>query len=249
MSEAEKQIPLRRTAFSWISYVLTGVGIVILLGTAGLYAYGAYEQRQFELSVLEFRKQVAERQSQQQPLQQAPVESPSTIPAEAGAPIQPIQLLPVVPMPVLALDPERVVIPSIQVDSPVVFAKIENGEWTVPKFVAGHLEGTAKPGENGNMVLSGHVQSISSGNVFAHLKDMALGDQVIVYTQEERFLYEVSEIKTVKNTDLSVVQPTREPVVTLLTCTGTWLPLARDYSERLIVVGKLTGVEPLRTRE
>ena len=249
MSEAEKQMSLKRTVFSWMSYMLTGVGIIILLGTGAIYAYGAYEQRQFEQSLEEFRKHAAEQQ-QEQPPQQSPVESPLvTTPADPNASIEPIQLMPVVPVPVVALEPERIVIPSIAVDSPVVLSKIENGEWVVPKFVAGRLEGTAKPGEVGNVVLSGHVQSISSGNVFARLEELKVGDQVMLYTQEERYLYEVSEIKTVKHTDLTVIQPTREPVVTLITCTGTWLPLARDYSHRRVVVGQLTSVEPLKTRE
>lgn len=131
---------------------------------------------------------------------------------------------------------ERIVAPAIGLDAKVVESRIVDGEWVVPKFVAGHLQGTAQPLQGGNIALAGHVQSISSGNVFANVGRLRPGNEVKLYTRAGIITYKVEKILTVKNNDLSVVAPTSEEQLTLITCTGTWLPLQRDYSERTVVV-------------
>jgi LPXTG-site transpeptidase (sortase) family protein len=138
-----------------------------------------------------------------------------------------------------ALPASRIVIRRIGVDSVIRESKIANGEWQVPKFVVGHLEGTSNPGENGNLVLSGHLESISSGNVFARLNEIRQGDEITLFTtRDKEFKYQVVEIKTVANNDISVVQATPEPMITLITCAGNFNLLTRDYSHRLIVIAK-----------
>lgn len=143
--------------------------------------------------------------------------------------------------------PAWIRIPKIDVDSPVVEARIKDGEWEVPKFVAGHLQGTANPGANtGNVVLTGHVQSLAAGNVFARIGELRDGDDVFLYGGTSVFPYRVKRTFTVKNNDLTVVEPTAIPTLTLITCTGTWNPLTRDYSERLIVVAEFVSLEALK---
>ena len=118
----------------------------------------------------------------------------------------------------------------------MVESHIVNGEWQVPKFVAGHLEGTALPLAGGNVVLSGHVQSLSSGNVFAKIGSLRVGDSVRVYTKDTIVTYVVAKMDVVSNKDVNVIRPTSVEQLTLITCTGTWLPLQRDYDRRLVVV-------------
>jgi LPXTG-site transpeptidase (sortase) family protein len=125
---------------------------------------------------------------------------------------------------------------SIDLDTKVVESPIVNGEWTVPKFVAGHLVGTAQPLQGSNVVLSGHVQSISSGNVFARIGDLKLGDVIMVYTKSAVISYVVSKSEVVANTDVAVVKPSPKEILTLITCTGTWLPLQHDYDSRIVVI-------------
>ena len=47
--------------------------------------------------------------------------------------------------------------------------------------------------------------------------------------------YQVSEKVIVKNDDLSVIRDFGDQRITLITCTGTWLPLVRDFNQRLII--------------
>jgi len=151
-----------------------------------------------------------------------------------------------------SLPPVRIVIPAIDVDSPVLPAKFERGEWQVPKFVVGHLEGTANPGPTGNVALSGHLQSTASGNVFARLSEMKVGQLVTLYTtRQDKTVYKVAEVKMVRNTDVTVVEPTTKPRLTLITCAGDWVQYSPnygdgDYSHRVIVVAEpfLLGQTP-----
>jgi len=136
-------------------------------------------------------------------------------------------------------------IPSIGLASKVVPAGLINraGQvtWEVPPFVVGHAEGTAGAGAPGNAVLMGHITSRNLGNVFINLDKVQVGDMLAVFSGDRQFNYRVVEVKAVPRTDVSVVGPTDKPTVTLITCTGTWLPLISDYSHRLVVRAELVG--------
>jgi LPXTG-site transpeptidase (sortase) family protein len=131
---------------------------------------------------------------------------------------------------------ERIVASSIHLDAKVAESPIVKNEWVVPKFAAGHLQGTAQPLEGGNVVLAGHIQSIASGNVFANIARLRPGNQISLYTKGGTITYQVVKVDTVKNTDLTVVAPSPQERLTLITCTGTWLPLQHDYDERTVVI-------------
>ena len=59
----------------------------------------------------------------------------------------------------------------------------------------------------------------------------------------QRFVYRVYETRSVARTDLSMVEPTSQPIISLFTCTGTWDPLAWDYTERLFVRARLVAAD------
>ena len=139
----------------------------------------------------------------------------------------------------------RVVIPSISLSSDAVPAQLVQKDgsltWDVPAFKIGHAEGTAGAGGPGNTVLVGHVTSRSMGNVFENLHRAHVGDGVQVFSSEREFDYRVVDIRTVGRTDVSVVGPTNTPSLTLITCTGVWLPLVSDYAERLVLRAELAA--------
>lgn len=130
-------------------------------------------------------------------------------------------------------------LPSISLSAPVVPSRVIDvggaTTWEVPAFKVGHAEGTVGAGQPGNAVLLGHVASQGLGNVFLHLERVRPGDIVHIASDDEEFAYRVEEIHTVSRTDVSVIEPSERSVITLLTCTGLWLPQLKDYSERLIV--------------
>jgi LPXTG-site transpeptidase (sortase) family protein len=138
----------------------------------------------------------------------------------------------------------RVVVPSIGLDSAAVPADLVEREgsvtWDVPAHTIGHAQATAGAGSPGNAVLVGHVNSLQLGNVFANLHAVSLGDVVQVYSADQQFEYRAVDIRTVPRTAVEVVQPTEQPSLTLITCTGLWLPIVSDYTERLVVRAEAT---------
>lgn len=135
----------------------------------------------------------------------------------------------------------RLVIPKIDLDSPIVLAPVVNGSWAVDHLdqMIGHLEGTAPPGSDSNIVLAGHV-TLSAGVLgpFASLSLLAPGDVVIVYEGGKEHLYQIDDRQTVSRTNVEVVYPTETGKVTLITCIN-WNSQEGRYNNRLVVTGRL----------
>lgn len=132
--------------------------------------------------------------------------------------------------------PQRLLMPSIGVDTPIKEVFVENGAWQVAEYAAGYHHGTALPGQNGNTVMAGHAGL--RGAVFAALGNLSIGDEVTVETGDWRYRYRVREVKAVWPTQVSVMDPTATPVLTLITCTN-W------DTQRLIVIADLVDARPL----
>ena len=77
----------------------------------------------------------------------------------------------------------------------------------------GHIEGTALPGTDGNLAIAGHRDGFFRG-----LKDIATGDLIEIVTVRETSTYRVERTWVVDPTDVSVLEPTPGPALTLVTC-------------------------------
>jgi sortase A len=82
----------------------------------------------------------------------------------------------------------------------------------------GHLENTALPGEAGNAVIAGHRDSF-----FRPLRDVRIDDEVTVDTGRARFHYRVTSFRVVHPYDISVLRPTKQATLTLITCYPFWV--------------------------
>jgi len=134
---------------------------------------------------------------------------------------------------------ERILIPTIDVDSKVVHLGIKQEEgkwvWETPDHAVGHHEGTANPGEGSNVVLSGHISSPvrGEGSVFARLPEVEVSDWVFVESSLGILPYWVEETLLVKPTDIWVLYPTATETLTLITCYPDLV-----YSYRWVVTAK-----------
>jgi LPXTG-site transpeptidase (sortase) family protein len=138
-----------------------------------------------------------------------------------------------------ALPAKRLVIPTIGLDTKVIQlgTKLDrHGQiaWETAPFAVGQHKGLAGPGQNGNMVLSGHVSSPNEGAIFHHLPDLKVGEGVIVSTDERQYLYRVTDVKTVTPDQVSVLDQTPDPTATLITCVPDGI-----YTHRLVVTARL----------
>ena len=174
-------------------------------------------------------------------------ESDPIVPADAIPPLvagsteQEMHVVPVPSKPPIAnaLPARRVVIPSIGLDSKVIQlgTKLDRrGQiaWETAPFAVGQHKGLAGPGQNGNMVLSGHISSPNEGAVFHSLPDLKVGEGVVVATEERQYLYRVVDVKTVTPDQVEVLNQTPDATATLITCVPDGI-----YSHRLVITARL----------
>lgn len=119
-----------------------------------------------------------------------------------------------------------IVIPKISVTAPILFVETYN-EATIQANLSNgvvHYYQTALPGKVGNSFLTGHSsnywwQKGDYNYIFANLDKLVVGDQAKIYYEGNKLLYQVTAIKTVEPTDMSVLEQTSKPTLTLMTCT------------------------------
>jgi sortase A len=78
---------------------------------------------------------------------------------------------------------------------------------------AARIDGTAMPGEPGNLGVAGHRDGY-----FRVLKDIELGDEITITTVDGLESYVVLELSIVDPTAIEVLDPTVQQSVTLVTC-------------------------------
>lgn len=103
----------------------------------------------------------------------------------------------------------RMKVESVELDEAIIHG---DSEAELEKGVA-HYAGSTLPGEGGNVVLSGHRET-----VFWPLKDIQLGDEVIIETSYGTYTYVVRDIHITTPDDVSDVMPTDEERLTFYTC-------------------------------
>ncbi|HTM50709.1 MAG TPA: class D sortase [Bryobacteraceae bacterium] len=113
--------------------------------------------------------------------------------------------------------------PAVRVEGPVghieiprlgVSVMVDEGieENTLRKAV-GHIPGTALPGEDGNVGIAGHRDTF-----FRPLRNIRKNDRIRLTTATAEREYRVVSTKIVPPEDVSVLDPTAEKTLTLVTC-------------------------------
>lgn len=100
-------------------------------------------------------------------------------------------------------------IPNLDIEAAVL---PDSSDWALNRGL-GWIEGTARPGEAGNCGVAGHRDGFFRG-----LKDVAAGDLIELELPGRSEQYRVSGVTIVKPDDVSVLDPTPEPTLTLVTC-------------------------------
>jgi sortase A len=81
------------------------------------------------------------------------------------------------------------------------------------RLAIGHIEGTALPGDRGNVGLAGHRDTF-----FRRLRDIRHGDRIRFVTPGGTFTYRVARTDIVWPSDVWVLDETADAVLTLVTC-------------------------------
>ncbi len=169
----------------------------------------------------------------------APVVTPTASPVAVANQAEPID------------SPDVIIIPKLNINAPVIFEPSISEQAIQNSLQRGvvHYAGTALPGEPSNAVIVGHSSNDwwQPGNykfVFALLDKLAPGDQIQINYQKRKYVYQVSGSKIVEPSEISVLQPTSEPILTLITCT----PPGTSW-KRLVVTANQIQPAPVKPEQ
>jgi sortase A len=90
---------------------------------------------------------------------------------------------------------------------------IEGTSTMTLRRAAGHISGTALPGQPGNVCISGHRDTF-----FRPLRDIRRNDVITLTTLFGDYRYRVVSTKVVGKSDVAVLDPSRNEILTLITC-------------------------------
>lgn len=142
----------------------------------------------------------------------------------------------------------RIQIPSLGVNSAIVELPLLDTGWFLDGLETriGHLDGTDAPGGTGNAVFAGHITlADGSSGPLAKIETLLPGAQIIIISSKQRYIYEVTGQQQVAEDRLEVVYPTKQPQLTLITC-SRWSWLNGRYTSRQVVTARLVSTLPLQ---
>lgn len=103
----------------------------------------------------------------------------------------------------------RLEAPSVRLTATV----LEGSDDRTLRRAAGHIEYTPLPGSRGNIGIAGHRDT-----TFRALRDVKVGDPLMLTTADRTYEYRVSRTWIVEPTDVDVLDPTERAALTLVTC-------------------------------
>ena len=121
-------------------------------------------------------------------------------------------------------------VPRVRLEVPV----LEGTDDVTLNRAAGHIEDTALPGGDGNIGIAGHRDGFFRG-----LMDVAPGDAIELETIRATETYRIERVWIVNPDDVSVLDPTSEPSITLVTCYPFYV--VGSAPQRFIVRATLSG--------
>ena len=90
---------------------------------------------------------------------------------------------------------------------------MEGADHRTLRRAVGHVPGTAVPGQNGNIALTGHRDTF-----FRPLRNIRQDDIVTLTTLQGEYRYRVRATQVVSPDNVSVLDPGRTEILTLVTC-------------------------------
>jgi sortase A len=135
---------------------------------------------------------------------------------------------------------------TLHIEAPIAVLEIDKIRLRVPVFAGtsdlaldrgvGWIEGTARPGENGNVGIAGHRDGFFRG-----LQDVTVGDVLRVRSLKSIASFRVDQLEIVEPTDVAVLESVDQSTITLVTCYPFYY--VGNAPKRYIVKGKRFAME------
>ena len=90
---------------------------------------------------------------------------------------------------------------------------VEGADVSNLRRAAGHISGTALPGQSGNVAIAAHRDTF-----FRPLRNIREGDVITITTAQRDYRYRVVSTRVVKSDDVSVLDSDGDDELTLVTC-------------------------------
>jgi len=218
-----------------IGRVLVTLGLLLLLFVAyQLWGTGIYQARAQENLKHDFQSELARAHGGSGPTTSAPSTTGPSSPTSSTTTTT--TTLPPLTAPAEGDVLARITIPKIGVDQYVV----EGVDVADLRKGPGHYPATQLPGHEGNTAIAGHRTTY--GAPFGNLDQLAAGDDIDLVTVQGHFTYEVTDLRAVDPSDVSVLDATPDPkhagrdlaTLTLTTCNPKY-----SAAQRLVVKASL----------
>ncbi|EMF45539.1 peptidase C60 sortase A and B [Planococcus halocryophilus Or1] len=146
----------------------------------------------------------------------------------------------------LGITPALIEIPAIDAGAKVIqVGQTADGNMEAPEDIhtIGWYNLGAKPGDNGNAVLAGHVDGLTGPGTFYNLKELEPDDKIhIMGTDGTELTFKVVDKQSYPPEDAplnEIFGAGPKPQLNLITCTGTFNTEIGHYDERLVVYTEL----------
>lgn len=140
--------------------------------------------------------------------------------------------------------PRYIFIPKLAVEAmikPMGLTAQNQIEAPVNVFHAGWYTKSAKPGQQGAMVVDGHVSSRHTQGIFSRLNDLKDGDSIIIVRGDnQKVNYKVvkSQVYDADKVDMVAALKSvnsQKPGLNLITCAGSVIKGTNQFDKRIIV--------------
>ncbi len=94
-----------------------------------------------------------------------------------------------------------------------------DGNWQISDTKVTYLVGSARPGEQGNIIIYGHNRREILGNI----RVLKGGEKVTITTADgKQHLYKVTKAVEVEPSKVELLAPSETQILTMYTCSGFW---------------------------
>lgn len=139
---------------------------------------------------------------------------------------------------------QKVIVPKLRLNVQVIEAPYVEMTWDLTGLgqQVAWLRRPSTDGPDKNLVLAGHATVFNGSNgPFRYLSRLKPSDEVLVYTSDQILTYQIRESIKIYPEDVSVIEDTSKPQLTLVTCID-WNDNTKTYLRRLVVFGDLVKV-------